>query len=69
MAAKVSIKVCIIILNNQTLIHFLFHTYEYDRAKQTRAKQMKIQSIIIANYFRKYDFIQIKLYTFAVGII
>lgn len=31
---------------------------------------MKIQSIIIiANYFRKYDFIQIKLCTFAVGII
>lgn len=27
---------------------------------------MKIQSIIIANYFRKYDFIQIKLCTFAV---
>ena len=26
---------------------------------------MKIQSIIIANYFRKYDFIQIKLCTFA----
>ena len=30
---------------------------------------MKIQSIIIAYYFRKYDFIQIKLCTFAVGII
>lgn len=30
---------------------------------------MKIQSIIIANYFRKYDSIQIKLCTFAVGII
>ncbi len=30
---------------------------------------MKIQSIIIANYSRKYDFIQIKLCTFAVGII
>ena len=30
---------------------------------------MKIQSIIIANYLRKYDFIQIKLCTFAVGII
>lgn len=30
---------------------------------------MKIQSIIIANNFRKYDFIRIKLYTFAVGII
>ena len=29
---------------------------------------MKIQSIIIANYFLKYDFIQIKLCTFAVGI-
>ena len=30
---------------------------------------MKMQSIIIANYFRKYDFIQIKLCTFAVSII
>ncbi len=30
---------------------------------------MKIQSIIITIYFRKYDFIYIKLYIFAVGII
>ncbi len=30
---------------------------------------MQTQSIIITNYFCKYDFIQIKLCTFAIGII
>ena len=30
---------------------------------------MQTQSIIIINYFCKYDFIQIKLYTFVVHLI
>lgn len=30
---------------------------------------MKIQSIIIENYFIEYDFNRIKLYIFALGII
>lgn len=33
------------------------------------ANQMQKQSIIFAKYFVKYDFIRIKLCTFAVGII
>lgn len=32
-------------------------------------QQVQKQSIIMAKYFAKYDFIQIKLYTFAVDII